>query len=67
MADIAGFPNFEIEFNKNGAGNDPTAVKQVLDFLAQGTRDGSIYHLSRVEQRHGRGARSLSSVFRACP
>ena len=37
MADIAGFPNFEIEFNKDGAANDPAAVKQVLDFLAQGT------------------------------
>ena len=37
MGNIAGFPNFEIEFNKNGAANDPAAVKQVLDFLAQGT------------------------------
>ena len=31
MADIAGYPNFEIEFNNNGAAHDPTAVKQVLD------------------------------------
>jgi len=37
MADIAGYPNFEMEFNKNGAAHDPTAVKHVLDFLAQGT------------------------------
>ena len=37
MAAIAGYPSFEIEFNKNGAAHDPAAVKQVLDFLAQGT------------------------------
>ena len=37
MADIAGYPSFEIEFNKNGAAHDPAAVKQVLDFLAQGS------------------------------
>jgi hypothetical protein len=37
MADLAGFPNFEIEFTKDGAVHDPNATRQVLDFLAQGT------------------------------
>jgi hypothetical protein len=37
MGDIAGFPNFEIEFNKDGAAHDPNAIKAVLDFLDQGT------------------------------
>ena len=37
MGDIAGFPNFEIEFTKEGTVYDPSAVQAVLDFLAQGT------------------------------
>jgi hypothetical protein len=33
MADIAGYPYFEVQFDKNGAVHDENELKQVLEFL----------------------------------
>jgi hypothetical protein len=37
MADVAGYPYFEIEFDKQGVAHDENEIKQLSDFLAQGT------------------------------
>ena len=37
MADLSGFQNFEVQFDKNGNGFNPNEEQQLLDFLNQGT------------------------------
>ena len=65
MADLAGFPNFEIEFTKDGAVHDPNATKQVLDFLAQGTVT-DLFIISHGWNNDIAEARDLYRRFFAC-
>lgn len=36
MAELSGFPYFEVQFDKKGQVHDPSEVAKILDFLAQG-------------------------------
>ncbi len=37
MADLSGFPNFEMQFDKHGNRFDPAEEQQLFDFLSQGS------------------------------
>ena len=64
MADVAGFPYFELQFDAQGKVVDASALQQAIDGVATGgTTD--LFVLSRLEQRHGGGALAVQGPARS--
>ena len=62
MNTIAGFPYFEVQFNKEGAAHDEQEVKQVLDFISEG-RVTDLFVISHGWNNDMEEARQLYNDF----
>src|SRR5712691_8415749 len=65
MKDVAGFPGFEVEFTKEGQVFDENQVKELLDFLAQGSVT-DLFVFSHGWNNDMDDARQLGQLFFGC-